>query len=95
MMRKGKDKPSGKASPACLATFLLTGILLNGCGLSEYTVSFDMNGGLDDSVPNQKASGKKLTDFPDAVWEGYVFLGWFQDSGLTKRGTGETRCAQI
>lgn len=95
MMRKAKVKPSGKALSACLSTFLLTDILLSGCGPSEHTVSFDMNGGLDGSVPNQKASGKKLTDFPDAVWEGYVFLGWFQDSGLTKRGTGETRCAQI
>lgn len=91
MMRKGKAKPSGKALPACLATFLLTGILLNGCGLSEYTVSFDMNGGLDGSVASQTVSGGKLSELPDAVREGYVFLGWFQDPGLTKPWDGENK----
>ena len=95
MMRKAKVKPSGKALSACLSTFLLTDILLSGCDPSEHTVSFDMNGGLDGSVASQTVSGGKLTELPDAVREGYVFLGWFQDPGLTKAWDGENKCAQI
>ena len=67
---------------AVLAAFCLSlSVLLSGCGPSaEYTVNFD--GG---AYPSQTVqSGKTVTSPGDPVRDGYTFLGWFQDAGLTQ-----------
>lgn len=78
-------KGNNKAVLICLAMLLLIGISLSGCGQSEYTVDFDLNYGADQAVSSQTVSaGKTITTSDAPVRDGYVFLGWFQDAGLTK-----------
>lgn len=66
---------------------LMIGILLGGCGESgaQYVVQFDGNYYESMEYDSQTvSSGKKVTE-PDApMREGYIFLGWFQDAGLTE-----------
>lgn len=84
-MRKGTAETNNRASLACLALFVLISILLSGCGQSEYTVSFDRNDGAGDTISSQNVSSGKTIAAPDTpVRDGYVFLGWFQDAGLTQ-----------
>ncbi|MDE7262734.1 MAG: InlB B-repeat-containing protein [Oscillospiraceae bacterium] len=75
-MRKGKNR----VLPVCLG-MLLAGTLLNGCGQSEHTVQFDENysGG---SVSSQTVMAVDASNAP--VREGYLFLGWYKDAGLTQ-----------
>lgn len=66
----------------CLAMTML----LWGCGQSgeQYTIHFESNYGSDyDSLTVN--SGKKITEPEAPVREGYTFLGWYRDAGLTKR----------
>lgn len=64
---------------------LLFCILLSSCGQSEYTVTFDTNCGADDMVSSQTVSaGEAIADSERPMRDGYVFLGWFQDAGLTQ-----------
>lgn len=64
---------------------LLFGILLSACGQSEYTVSFDPNYSSDALASSQVVpAGGTVADFAPPVRDGYVFLGWFQDAGLTQ-----------
>lgn len=64
---------------------LLFCILLSSCGQSEYTVTFDTNCGAEDTVSSQTVSaGETIADSERPVRDGYVFLGWFQDAGLTQ-----------
>ena len=66
----------------CLAV-LLAGTLLGACGQSEYTVTFDGNYSGGDSISSQTVPrGEVLNVTPER--EGYVFLGWYQDMGLTQ-----------
>ena len=67
---------------AALTAFCLSlSVLLSSCGSSaEYTVSFDGN-----AYPSQTVqSGKTVTSPGDPARDGYTFLGWFQDAGLTQ-----------
>lgn len=64
---------------------LLFCILLSSCGQSEYTVTFDTNCGADGMVSSQTVSaGETIADSECPMRDGYVFLGWFQDAGLTQ-----------
>ena len=67
------------------ALCLLLSALLCGCGpTAEYTVTFDDNSDADLTIPSQTVSSGKTITAPEApVREGYTFLGWFQDAGLT------------
>lgn len=68
-----------------LALCLMTGFLLCGFNDAQCTVTFDVNCE-DGTVPDSQSvdSGQKI-DLPETpVREGYVFLGWFQDPGLTQ-----------
>lgn len=63
---------------------LLFCILLSSCIQSEYTVTFDTNCGAEDTVSSQTVSaGETIADSERPVRDGYVFLGWFRDYGLT------------
>lgn len=85
MMRRGKVKMNTRALLDCLMLCLSIGILLSGCSQSECTVSFDPNYSADGAVSSQTvSSGKTIEMSPDVVRDGYVFLGWFQDAGLTQ-----------
>ena len=68
----------------CLTLCLSAAVFLSGCSPSECTVSFDANypGGAASS--QTVSSGKTIDMAPDPVRDGYVFLGWFQDAGLTQ-----------
>ncbi|WP_186375594.1 InlB B-repeat-containing protein [Paenibacillus xylanexedens] len=51
--------------------------------MSSYTISFDSNEG--SMVPDQTVyGGEKATAPKSPTREGYVFAGWFSDTGLTK-----------
>lgn len=85
MMHRGKTSMNIKALLACLILCLSAGILLSGCSQSECTVSFDANFSADGAISTQTvSSGKTIDAPPDLVRDGYVFLGWFQDAGLTQ-----------
>lgn len=67
-------------------TCLSMTVLLCGCGNStQYAVHFENNYDSSGEYSSQMVnSGKKITE-PDApVRNGYVFLGWYQDAGLTE-----------
>ncbi len=66
----------------CLAVVLLA----CGCGAgAEYSVNFDANYDTDWSSPEQTVRSGHRAAAPDApVRDGYTFLGWFQDPGLTQ-----------
>ena len=83
-MRKNSHAIPIKPLSACLALCLLVGILLSGCGHSEYTVDFDVNYSGGAAIPAQTVSAKQTVSAPDVARDGYVFLGWFQDAGLTQ-----------
>ena len=85
MIREGESKMNNRVLLACLIVCLSAGILLSGCSPLECTVSFDANYNTDGTVSSQTiSSGKTIDAPPDLVREGYVFLGWFQDAGLTQ-----------
>ena len=59
-------------------------ILLSGCDQTQYTVRFDGNyPGCQEMASMTVTSGKKLAQVDVPVREGYVFLGWYTDAGLT------------
>lgn len=64
---------------------LLLGISLSGCAQSEYTVTFDANCGAEDTVSSQTVSaGAAIPVSVAPKRNGYVFLGWYRDAGLTQ-----------
>ena len=73
-----------KAAAALLA-LCLTLSLLCGCGPSaEYTVSFDAASAGTAIESQTVKSGGKVEAPADPVREGYNFIGWFKDAGLTE-----------
>ena len=74
-----------KTFAALTAVCLSLSVLLCSCGSSaEYTVSFD-GSSAGSSYPSQTVqSGKTVTSPGDPTRDGYSFLGWFQDAGLTQ-----------
>lgn len=59
-------------------------LLLSGCDQTQYTVRFEGNYyGSQEMASVTVTSGKKLTQVDTPVREGYVFLGWYTDAGLT------------
>jgi len=59
-------------------------ILLSGCDQTPYTVSFDGNyEGSQEIADVTVTSGKKLPQLENPTRDGYVFLGWYADAGLT------------
>lgn len=65
---------------ACMAF----GILLSGCDQTPYTVSFEGNyEGGQEIADVTVTSGKKLPQLEPPTRDGYVFLGWYTDAGLT------------
>lgn len=68
-----------------LAMCLLLSILLCGCDQTQYSVEFNENyDGCPDPETVTVTSGKKLEQVLVPVREGYVFLGWYTDAGLTQ-----------
>ncbi|MBQ8383624.1 MAG: SUMF1/EgtB/PvdO family nonheme iron enzyme [Spirochaetaceae bacterium] len=77
---------------AGLVLLAITGLLaLAGCKNdsvpepTRYTVTFDANGG-SEVAPQIVESGQTATrPEPDPTKDGWTFLGWYEDSGLTKK----------
>ena len=68
-----------------LVVCLSLSILLCGCEQSQYCVDFDGNYyGCEDYEAVTVRSGKKLEQISAPAREGYVFLGWYTDAGLTQ-----------
>ena len=74
---------------AALALLAITSLLaLAGCKNdsvpepTRYTVSFDTNGG-SEVAPQIVESGQKVAKPEDPTKDGWTFLGWYEDSGLT------------
>ncbi|MDE7283970.1 MAG: InlB B-repeat-containing protein [Lachnospiraceae bacterium] len=68
--------------------FLSTTVMLGGCGQSgtQYAVRFEDNYDMDAEYDNQTvSSGKKLTEPDTPSRDGYVFIGWYKDDGLTEK----------
>lgn len=62
--------------------------LLCSCGQSgvQYTICFEDNYGAGGEYGSQVvASGKKIEEPDVPVRDGYVFLGWYKDAGLTEK----------
>ena len=83
-MRTSNGAISNAARSACLTLCLLLGILLYGCGSPEYTVSFDANYSGGAAIPAQTVPARQTVSAPEIARDGYVFLGWFLDAGLTQ-----------
>ena len=67
-----------------LTLCLSLSLVLCGCDTSEYRVNFAGNyPGAEAYESLTVASGSKLTNAPQPKREGYVFLGWYTDVGLT------------
>lgn len=67
------------------AVCLLLSMLLLGCDQSQYRVEFDGNyDGCAEFEAVTVKSGSKLGQMEEPVREGYVFLGWYSDAGLTQ-----------
>jgi len=67
-----------------LAVCLSLSILLWGCDQTQYSVQLNGNYyGCESYEPVTVQSGKKLEQLATPVRDGYVFLGWYTDAGLT------------
>ena len=68
-----------------LAVCLSLSIVLCGCNQTQYTVEFEGNYyGCEEYESVTVTHGKKLGQLQTPVREGYVFLGWYADTALTK-----------
>ena len=68
-----------------LAVCLSLSIVLCGCNQTQYTVQFNGNYyGCEEYEPVTVIHGKTVGQLQTPVREGYVFLGWYADAGLTK-----------
>ena len=67
-----------------LVVCMALGILLSGCDRTQCTVSFEGNyEGSQQIAAVTVTSGQKLSQVETPVRDGYVFLGWYTDAGLT------------
>ena len=67
-----------------LVVCMALGILLSGCDRTQCTVSFEGNyEGSQKIAAITVTSGQKLSQVETPVRDGYVFLGWYTDAGLT------------
>ena len=67
-----------------LVVCMALGILLSGCDRTQCTVSFEGNyEGSQQIAAVTVTSGQKLSQTEPPVRDGYVFLGWYTDAGLT------------
>lgn len=68
-----------------LPALCLAGFALFGCSPAEHTVTFDPNYGGQAPSTQVISGGQAVEDVVQApTREGYTFLGWFQDAGLTQ-----------
>lgn len=68
----------------CLTAFsLLSCIWLCGCDSTQYSVELDAN--YTGSNTQTITTGKKLTVSEEPSREGYSFIGWFKDKGLSEK----------
>ena len=68
----------------CAALCVILALSLAACSSAEYTVSFDAASAGTGIESQTVKSGKKLSAPAEPAKEGYNFIGWFQDAGLTK-----------
>lgn len=66
-----------------LPVLCLVSALLFGCAPAECTVTFNDNYSGQAPTSQVVAGGSTLADVTPPAREGYTFLGWFQDAGLT------------
>ena len=67
-----------------LVVCMTLGILLSGCDQTQCTVSFSGNyEGSQKIAAITVTSGQKLSQVETPARDGYVFLGWYTDAGLT------------
>ena len=67
--------------------YLLLGAILCGCGQSntQYSVVFEENYEIEkENMVLEIPSGKKISEPEAPTREGYIFLGWFKNPGLTE-----------
>lgn len=65
----------------------MTGIVLNELDENNrrYDITYVLNGGTNsDENPSSYRYNTEVT-FSDPTYEGYIFTGWYSDSGLTER----------
>ncbi len=69
-----------------LLLIVVAGILLVSClgGTSTYKVTFDLNGAPGEIAAQTVEDGEKVEKPDDPVWDGYEFLGWYNDQSLGK-----------
>lgn len=74
-----------KKTAACLAGICVTiSLLLCSCSAEQYTVSFDAKSTGTAYEQQTVSSGKTAAAPGEPQKDGYAFLGWFQDAGLTE-----------
>lgn len=74
-----------KKTAACLAGICATiSLLLCACSSAQYTVSFDAKSAGTAYDQQTVNSGKTVTTPGEPQKDGYTFIGWFQDAGLTE-----------
>ena len=74
-----------KKTAACLAGICVTiSLLMCSCSSEQYTVSFDEKSAGTAYDQQTVSSGKTVTAPGQPQKDGYAFLGWFQDAGLTE-----------
>ncbi|MEE0800712.1 MAG: InlB B-repeat-containing protein [Gemmiger sp.] len=67
-----------------LPVLCLVGCALFGCAPAEYTVTFDANYGGQTPASQVISGGQTVQEVQAPTREGYTFLGWFRDAGLTQ-----------
>lgn len=88
-MRKRNSILSRTALLVSLALCLAIGGIVSGCGKKDCTIHFETNASAV-SIPDQTVPARQAVEAPDAEREGYVLLGWFQDTALTQPWDFET-----
>ena len=74
-----------KMRPVCLAALcIMISVLFCSCASEQYTVSFDEKSAGTAYDQQTVSSGKTVTAPGEPQKDGYTFIGWFQDVGLTE-----------
>lgn len=69
---------------ALIILIMAATVVLTGCFPERITISFETNGGESLSSVKVPVSSESL-DLPTPVRNGYVFDGWYYDSGLSSK----------